>query len=69
MTVDEAGLPPLPSETSDPHSRPVLTFRMPHRSISERGTVSSLTGGNNHIDGYSYDAAGNLMSDGSHTYY
>lgn len=35
------------------------------------GGTSSLTftGGNNHIDGYSYDAAGNLMSDGSHTYY
>lgn len=35
------------------------------------GGTSSLTftGGNNHMDGYSYDAAGNLMSDGSHTYY
>ena len=34
------------------------------------GTSSlSFTGNNNHIDGYSYDAAGNLMYDGSHTYY
>ena len=34
------------------------------------GTFSlSFTGNNNHIDGYSYDAAGNLLSDGQHTYY
>src|SRR6185437_1822672 len=35
------------------------------------GGNSSLTfsGNNNHIDGDAYDAAGNLMSDGSHMYY
>ena len=35
------------------------------------GGNSSLTftANNNHIDGYTYDAAGNLMSDGLHTYY
>lgn len=34
------------------------------------GTLDlTFTGNNNQIDGYSYDAAGNLMSDGSHTYY
>lgn len=34
------------------------------------GTSSlSFTGNDNHIDGYSYDAAGNLMNDGSHAYY
>jgi RHS repeat-associated protein len=28
----------------------------------------SFSAGNNHMDGYSYDAAGNLLNDGSHTY-
>ncbi len=28
----------------------------------------SFTGGNNRMDGYSYDAAGNLLNDGNHSY-
>lgn len=28
----------------------------------------TFTGGNNRIDGYSYDAAGNLLNDGTHSY-
>lgn len=38
---------------------------------SGSGGMSSLTfsGNNDQIDGYSYHAAGNLMNDGSHTYY
>jgi RHS repeat-associated protein len=30
--------------------------------------VASFTGNNNRIDGYSYDAAGNLLNDGNHRY-
>jgi RHS repeat-associated protein len=34
------------------------------------GTLDlTFTGNNNQMDGYSYDAAGNLMSDGSHMYF
>lgn len=34
------------------------------------GTLDlTFTGSNNQIDGYTYDAAGNLLSDGSHTYF
>jgi RHS repeat-associated protein len=34
------------------------------------GTLDlTFTGNNNQMDGYSYDAAGNLLSDGSHTYF
>ncbi len=29
----------------------------------------SFTGNNNHMDGYTYDAAGNLFSDGAHSYF
>lgn len=32
------------------------------------GPSNSFTGGNNHMDGYSYDAAGDLLSDGHCTY-
>jgi uncharacterized protein RhaS with RHS repeats len=32
------------------------------------GFSQSFSGNDNRIDGWSYDAAGNLLSDGSHTY-
>jgi RHS repeat-associated protein len=41
-----------------------------HQNAPQGGWTSilSFTGNNNRIDGYSYDAAGNVLNDGSHSY-